>query len=527
MKKNMKLMNGNEAIARGAYEAGVKVSSAYPGTPSTEISENIVRYKDVIYSEWSTNEKTALEVGIGASISGVRAIVSMKSVGFNVALDPLMSVSYTGVGRGLVIIVGDDPGMHSSQNEQDTRLIARAAEIPILEPSDSQEAKDFTKLALKMSEEFDTPVLIRITTRIAHSYSIIQLDSRIEVADIPYKKNRNKTVLLPEVAKKRHFYMEQRIKKLELWNSEHINSIEMYSKSIGIITSGISYQYVKEAIPDASILKLNMVYPLPRKVIEEFVTKINTLYVVEELEPFMEEQISAWGIEVIGKDRFTKQGEYTIRMIKEGILEEKIYEPPNTENINRSPTLCVGCSHQSVFSVLKEMKLHVTGDIGCYTLGALPPINQIDTTFCMGASISTLHGIEKAKGRDFIENWVSIIGDSTFLHSGINSLMNMVYNCSSGTVLILDNSTTAMTGHQDHAGTGKTLEGKRTRRIDIWQLCKGIGVDNVYEINAYNKRELKEVIAKELVKEELSVIIIKSVCLLLKKSNPSFDKVVK
>ena len=513
------IMLGNEAIARGAYEAGVKVSAAYPGTPSTEISENIIKYKDDIYSEWSPNEKVAAEVAIGASISGVRAMACMKHVGLNVASDPLYTVSYMGVNGGLVLVVADDPGLYSSQNEQDTRMVARAAQVPVLEPADSMEAKEYMKAAFQISEVFDRPVILRTTTRLAHSQGLVELYDREEVEDVPYEKNIAKNVMMPGNAKLRHVEIEKHNLELaEAANTLPINTVEMNDTKIGVITSGIPYQYVKEALPNASVLKLGMVNPLPKKLITEFASKVDTLYIVEELDPVIEEQVKSWGIKAIGKEIFTVQGEYSANMIRKAILKEEVAVKAPAAAPGRPPILCPGCPHRSVYYVLNKLKMHVAGDIGCYTLGAVAPLSVVDSVICMGASISSLHGMEKAKGKDYIKNWVAAIGDSTFLHTGVNSLMNMVYNKSTGTVMILDNSTTGMTGHQDHAATGKTLMGEPTNAIDIPNLCRAIGVKNVVEVNAFDIKTLEKVIKEEVAKDEVSVIITKTPCVLLDKS---------
>ena len=513
------IMLGNEAIARGAYEAGVKVSAAYPGTPSTEISENLVKYKDDIYAEWSPNEKVATEVAIGASVSGVRSMACMKHVGLNVAADPLYTVSYMGVNGGLVVIVADDPGLYSSQNEQDTRMVARAAQVPVLEPSDSMEAKEFMKFAYEISENFDRPVIFRTTTRLAHSQGLVELCDRVEPEDKPYEKDIRKNVMMPGNAKLRHIEIEKRNLELaEATNTMAINKVEMNDTKIGVITSGIPYQYVKEAIPNVSVLKLGMVNPLPKKLIEEFAQKVETLYIVEELDPVIEEQVKSWGVKAIGKEIFTVQGEYSANMIREAILGEKADVKAPAQVPGRPPILCPGCPHRSVYHVLNKLKIHAAGDIGCYTLGAVAPLSVVDTTICMGASISSLHGMEKAKGKDYIKNWVAVIGDSTFLHTGVNSLMNMMYNRATGTVMILDNSTTGMTGHQDHAATGKTLLGEPTYAIDIPALCRAIGVKNVVEVNAFDIEKLEKVVKEEVAKDEVSVIITKSPCVLLDKS---------
>ena len=512
------IMLGNEAIARGAYEAGVKVSAAYPGTPSTEISESLVQYKEDVYCEWSPNEKVATEVAIGASVAGVRAMSCMKHVGFNVAADPAYTVSYMGVNGGLVIVVADDPGLYSSQNEQDTRMVARAAQLPVIEPSDSAEAKEFVKAAFELSEQFDRPFVFRTTTRLSHSQGLVELGERVEIEDKPYEKNIRKTVMMPGNAKFRHVEIEQRNLELaEAANTLPINRVEMNDTKIGVITSGIPYQYVKEALPNASVLKLGLVNPLPRKLIEEFAAKVESLYIVEELDPVIEEQVKSWGIKAIGKEIFTVQGEYSANLLRERILGEELEIDTPAQVSVRPPILCPGCPHRSVYHVVKKLGLHVAGDIGCYTLGAVAPLSVVDTTICMGASISSLHGMEKAKGRDYIKNWVAAIGDSTFLHTGVNSLMNMVYNHATGTVLILDNSTTGMTGHQDHAATGKTLQGDPTNAVDIPTLCRAVGVKHVVEVNAFDLETLERTLREEVARDEVSVIITKTPCVLLTK----------
>lgn len=516
---NKVMMLGNEAIARGAYEASVKVSAAYPGTPSTEISESIVKYKDELYCEWSPNEKVAMEVAMGASFAGCRSLVSMKHVGVNVAADPLYSMSYAGVNGGLVMVAADDPGLYSSQNEQDTRMVARAAHVPVIEPSDSQEAKDYIKFAYELSEKYDTPVILRTTTRLSHSQGLVNLEDRIACEDKPYKRNAAKYVMMPGNAKLRHLVVEDRENRLIEDSCDFpINRMELNDTSIGFITSGIPYQYVKEAVPNASVLKLGLVNPLPKRLIEEFASKVDTLYIVEELDPLIETQVKSWGIKAIGKEIFTVQGEYSANMLRKAVLKQDLDLKDEAKVPGRPPILCPGCPHRSAFSVLKKLNIHAAGDIGCYTLGAVPPLNVIDTTICMGSSISSLHGMEKAKGRDYIKNWVAVIGDSTFMHTGVNSLMNMVYNQGTGTVMILDNSTTGMTGHQDHAATGKTLQGDIVPAINIMELCKAIGVKHVYEINVFDVEELEKLIKQEVAREEVSVIITKTPCVLLNKT---------
>ncbi len=512
-----KIMLGNEAIARGCYEAGVKVSAAYPGTPSTEISENIVKYGE-IYAEWSPNEKVAMEVAIGASFAGVRSVCSMKCVGLNVASDPLYTQSYIGVNGGLVVVVADDPGLYSSQNEQDTRAVARACKVPVIEPSDSNEAKEFIKEAFNISEKYDTPVIFRTTTRLAHSQGVVELSDRIEIEDKVYERNAAKNVMMPGNAKKRHVYVEEREKRMsddgELFG---INRVEMRDTGIGVITSGIPYQYVREALPEASVLKLGMVNPLPKKMIEDFASKVDKLYIIEELDPIIEEQVRSWGIECHGKDLLTVQGEYSTNMLKEKILGDTPEIETPAQVPVRPPILCPGCPHRATFYTLKKLGIHASGDIGCYTLGAVEPLGVVDTTVCMGSSISALHGMEMAKGREYVKKWVAVIGDSTFMHTGINSLMNMVYNQATGTVIILDNSTTGMTGHQDHAGTGKTLRGDIVAAIDVVKLCEGMGIKRIFVENPLNVAEFEKLVKRETETEELSVIIARYPCALLNK----------
>ena len=513
---NKTIMLGNEAIARGAFEAGVKLSSAYPGTPSTEISEYLAKY-DEVYTEWAPNEKVAAEVAIGASISGVRSMACMKHVGLNVASDPLYTFAYTGVNGGAVLVVADDPGLASSQNEQDTRMIARAAHVPVLEPSDSQEAKDFMKYAYELSEQYDTPVILRTTTKLAHSQSIVELCDRVEVTDKPYERQVTKYVMMPAAAIGRHLVVEDREKRMAKDAASFpVNRVEMGDTKIGFITCGIAYQYVKEVCPNASVLKLGLTNPISRELIESFVKSVETVYVFEELEPVIEEQVRAWGLDVKGKECFTRQGEYSANLLRRALYGKDDAAFDKADAPARPPILCPGCPHRSVFSVLNKLKIHAAGDIGCYTLGAVAPLGVIDTTICMGASISSLHGMEKAKGKEYIKNWVAVIGDSTFLHTGINSLIGMVYNKSTGTVMILDNRTTGMTGHQEHAATGKTLKGEETYAVDLAALCRSVGVQNVIEINAFDVQGLEKVIRESVASDTLTVIITKSPCVLLK-----------
>lgn len=523
-----KLMLGNEAVARGAYEAGCTVAAAYPGTPSTEITEYIAKY-DEIYSEWSPNEKVALEVAIGASIGGARAICSMKHVGLNVAADPLFTVSYSGVNGGLVIMVADDPGMHSSQNEQDSRFYARSSKVPMLEPSDSQECKDFVKYAFAISEQFDTPVIVRLTTRVSHSQSTVEINEKDDFKLKEYVKDANKYVMMPAMARKRHIVVEKRMADLrEFSNTSDINRIELDNREVGIITSGISYQYVKEAVPNASVLKIGMVHPIPEKLIMDFAAEVKTLYVVEELEPFFENQILKMGIKVIGKQKLPVMGELSAQIIAEKLFDKKIETAalPTDQPIPvRPPVMCPGCPHRGMFYVLKKLKLNVSGDIGCYTLGALPPNECMDTCICMGASIGVAHGMEMARGKEFRKKTVAVLGDSTFIHSGITGLIDVVYNKGNSTVLILDNSITGMTGHQHNPTTGYTIKGEPTKQVDLELLCKAIGIDRVTIVDPFDVKEFEKVVKAEIEADEPSVIISQRPCALLK--NVKFEGVQK
>lgn len=511
-------MLGNEAVARGAYEAGATVASAYPGTPSTEITENIAKY-DEIYSEWAPNEKVSMEVAIGASIAGARSICAMKHVGLNVAADPLFTVSYTGVNGGLVIVVADDPGMHSSQNEQDSRYYARASKVPMLEPSDSQECKDYVKIAFEISERYDCPVIVRLSTRIAHSQSNVELGEKVDFKLKEYRKDFDKYVMMPAMARKRHLVVEKRMAELkEFSNDGNLNKIEWGSRDIGVITSGAAYQYSREAFGDVSFLKLGMVHPLPEKLIEEFAGEVKELYVVEELEPFIEEHIKRLGISVIGKDRLPVTGELSSQIIREKMLGEKVQIVPKVNDASpvRPPVMCPGCPHRGMFYVLKKLKLIVSGDIGCYTLGALPPTECIDTCICMGASVSAVHGMEKARGREFEKKSVAIIGDSTFIHSGITGLIDIVYNKGNSTVLILDNSITGMTGHQHNPTTGYTIKGEAAKQVDLVKLCNAVGVERVRVADPFDLKGFEKVVREETEADEPSVIISKRPCALLK-----------
>ena len=515
-----KLLLGNAAVARGAYEAGVRVVSSYPGTPSTEITENIVKYED-IYAEWAPNEKVAAEVAIGASIGGGRAMSCMKHVGLNVMADPVFTAAYTGVNAGLVLCVADDPGMHSSQNEQDSRHYAKASKTMMLEPADSSECKEFTRMAFTLSEKFDTPVFIRLSTRVSHSQSMVTL-SDPENPDLkPYEKDISKYVMMPAMAKKRHVAVEERIKNLvDFAEESNLNKIEDNGSDIGVITAGISYMYAKEALGNnVNYLKLGMVFPLPEKLICDFAKKCKKLYVIEELDPFIEEHTKALGIDVIGKDAFTLLGEYTPAMIKKAVLGSDAPEniEPSEELPARPPVLCPGCPHRGVFYVLKKLGLTVSGDIGCYTLGAVAPLSSVDTTICMGASVSAAHGMAKARGEEFNKNLVSVIGDSTFMHSGITGLIDIVYNKGANTVIILDNSITGMTGHQDNPTTGYTIRGEETKQVNLLTLCKAVGVEHVTVADPFDIKNFEAVVKTETQRNEPSVIIAQRPCALLKK----------
>lgn len=515
-----KLMLGNAAVARGAYEAGVRVVSSYPGTPSTEITESIVQYDDV-YAEWAPNEKVAAEAAIGASIGGARAMSCMKHVGLNVMADPVFTVSYTGVNGGLLFCVADDPGMHSSQNEQDSRHYAKASKIMMLEPSDSEECKEYTRRAFELSEQFDTPVFLRLSTRVSHSQSLVELGERKDDELKPYEKNIAKYVMMPGNAIKQHVVVEERMKKLEAFSEGcEFNTVEDNKSDIGVITSGISYMYSKEALGDkVNYLKLGMVYPLPSKLIRDFAAKCKKVYVTEELDPFIEEHCKALGIDVVGKDEFTLLGEYTPHMIKKVILGEDAPESTAlSESIPvRPPVMCAGCPHRATFFVLKKLGLTVSGDIGCYTLGAVAPLQSVDTTICMGASVSAAHGMAKARGKEFNRKLVSVIGDSTFMHSGITGLIDIVYNKGASTVIILDNSITGMTGHQENPTTGYTIRGEETKGVNLLTLCKAVGVDSVRVCDPFNLKEFEKVVKEETEKDEPSVIIAQRPCALLKR----------
>ena len=514
-----KLLLGNAAVARGAYEAGVNVVASYPGTPSTEITEEVVKFEE-IYAEWSPNEKVAAEVAIGASIAGARAMSCMKHVGLNVMADPVFTVSYSGVNGGLVFCVADDPGMHSSQNEQDSRHYAKASKIMMLEPADSSECKEYTKAAFELSEKFDTPVFVRLSTRVSHSQSMVELGDRKEVGVKDYEKNIGKYVMMPANAIKRHVVVEERIAAIkEFAETTDLNIVEENGSKIGIITAGIAYMYAKEALGNkADFLKLGMVYPLPEKKIKDFAAKYDKVYVVEELDPVLEDYCKSLGINVIGKEVFTLLGEYTPNMIKKAILGENA---PETQTAGepipvRPPVMCAGCPHRGTFYVLKKLGLVVSGDIGCYTLGAALPLQSVDTTICMGASVSAAHGMAKARGAEFNKKLVSVIGDSTFMHSGITGLVDIVYNKGNNTVIILDNSITGMTGHQENPTTGRTIRGEETKQVDLIKLCEAVGIEHITVCDPFDVKKFEEVVKTETEREEPSVIIAQRPCALLK-----------
>ena len=516
-----KLLLGNAAVARGAYEAGVRFVSSYPGTPSTEITETMATYPaEEVFCEWAPNEKVAAEATIGAAIAGARAMSCCKHVGLNVMADPVFTDSYIGVNGGAVFCVADDPGMHSSQNEQDSRHYARAAKIPMVEPSDSSDCKEFTKQAFDISEKFDTPVFVRLSTRVSHSQSIVELGEREEHPVKDYEKSVAKNVMMPAMAIKRHVVVEERTKALEEFAATtSLNVREDNGSDIGVITAGISYEYAKEALGDkVNYLKLGLVWPISEKLIKEFASSCKTVWVIEELDPFIEDICLSMGVTVRGKKELTMLGEYTPAMIRRAIIGGNETEfVAADENIPaRPPVLCPGCPHRATFYVLKKLGLTVSGDIGCYTLGAVAPLASVDTTICMGASISAAHGMAQVRGEEFNRKLVSVIGDSTFMHSGITGLSDIVYNKGANTVIILDNSITGMTGHQDNPTTGKTIRGEATRQVDLIMLCKGIGVDHVVVADPFDLKNFEAVVREEVQRDEPSVIIAQRPCALLK-----------
>lgn len=521
-----KIMLGNEAVARGAYEAGIKFVSSYPGTPSTEITEEIAKYPEVA-CEWAPNEKCGAEAAIGCSVRGGRAMTCMKHVGMNVCADPLFTASYTGVNGGLVFCVADDPGMHSSQNEQDSRNYARASKVPMFEPSDSEECRTFTKYAFEFSEKYDTPVIIRLHTRVSHSRSVVDTAEPEPAVVKDYVKDPVKYVMMPAYAIGKHVVVEERTEKIIADveadpEGAGLHKIEMRGTSLGIITDGAAYQYVRDALPDASVLKLGLVWPLSSKVIKDFAARVDRLVVVEELDPFLETEIKAMGVECEGKDLFTLQGEYTARLIKEKLTQEAL--PESAFDVaalpaipGRPPVLCAGCPHKGLFLALKRLKVSVTGDIGCYTLGALPPMQAVDTVVCMGASVGMAHGFDKATDHEASKNTVGVIGDSTFLHSGVTNLMNAVYNDSRITLIILDNSITGMTGHQQNPSTGKNIRLEAAPAVSLERLCESLGVrpEAIRVVDPVDTFECEKVIREELDRDVVSVVIARRPCALI------------
>ncbi|MCI8361035.1 MAG: indolepyruvate ferredoxin oxidoreductase subunit alpha [Clostridiales bacterium] len=513
------LMLGNEAVARGLYEAGVRVVSSYPGTPSTEITEAAAAY-DEMYCEWAPNEKVAAEVACGAMIAGSRSFCAMKHVGLNVAADPLYTASYTGVNAGMVVAVADDPGMHSSQNEQDSRNHAVGAKLCMLEPADSAECLAFTKLAYTLSEEFDTPVILRLTTRISHSRSLVQTGGRTEIPQKDFPKDPQKYVMMPAMAIKRHAVVEERMQKLAAWaETAEINRAEYHKNAkIGVICAGACYQYAREALGDtANYLKLGMVNPLPEKLFIDFAAKCEKVYVIEELDGVIETHCKALGLDVTGKALFGYLGEFSQRTVREKLLGQT----PETMSVDaeipgRPPVLCAGCPHRGLFYTLKKLKCNVSGDIGCYTLGALAPLSSIDACICMGASVSALHGMNKARGDDFAAKSVAVIGDSTFIHSGITGLIDIAYNKGVSTVIVLDNSITGMTGHQQNPTTGYTIKGDPTSAVDLTALAKACGIRRVRVVDPYDLTETETAVKEELAVREPSLIISRRPCALLK-----------
>jgi len=517
-----KFMTGNEAVARGAFEAGVTYASAYPGTPSTEILENMIEYKDDLTAEWASNEKVAMETAIGASVAGARTLAAMKHVGVNVAADPLFTWGYTGVTGGFVLVSADDPGCHSSQNEQDNRYYAKFAKIVCIEPSDSQECKDFVKDAYEISEKFDVPVLYRMTTRTCHSKGLVELGERKEVPMVPYVKQPLKYVAAPATARILHPVVEDKLKRLEDFSNEtHLNRVEMNDTKIGIVTAGVAYEYAKEVFGDtASYLKVGFSFPMPMAKIKDFASKVDTLYVIEELEPFMEEQMKAAGIKCIGKELIPNIGELNPDIVSKALLNEErpTVSIADDKKVNRPPTLCTGCPHRGFFYALaKKKKVMVTGDIGCYTLGASAPLNSIDSVICMGGSISMAHGASQAfKKNDVEQKVVSVIGDSTFFHTGVNSLMTVAYNNSNTVHCILDNRITGMTGHQENPGTGFKLQGEASKQVDIPKLVEAVGIEHVVTVDPLNLKEVDDALEAAFAFEGPSVIITRWPCALKK-----------
>ena len=517
-----KLLIGNQAVAMGLHDGGLGVVSSYPGTPSTEITEFLSEFDD-IHSEWAPNEKVACEVAFGASLAGARSACAMKHVGLNVAADPLFTLAYTGVNGGMVICVADDPAMHSSQNEQDSRHYAIASKVPMLEPADSQEAYIFAKTAFELSEKFDTPVILRMCTRIAHSQSLVETEEKIPAVLKDYKKDPAKYIMMPANAIKRHPFVEERTLKIQEFSENCIyNKVEMNDTKIGIITSGCSYQYVKEVMGEsASILKIGMPNPLPVKTIQDFAQKVEKLYIIEELDPVIETFVRSLGIDCVGKELFSLLGEFSQNTIAKAFgKEEKAFVSADSIIPNRPPMMCAGCPHRGLFYTLAKNKITVLGDIGCYTLGAVPPLSALDSTLCMGASISGLHGFNLARREESEQKSVAVIGDSTFMHSGMTGLANIAYNATNSTVIILDNSITGMTGHQQNPTTGYNIKGDPALKIDLEALCHALGINRVRVVDPYDLKACESAVKEELAISEPSVIISRRPCVLLKSVKP-------
>ncbi len=518
-----RLMLGNEAVARGAWEAGVRVVCSYPGTPSTEITECAAKFQE-IDCQWAPNEKVATEVAFGAAMAGARAMTCMKHVGVNVAADPIFTAAYTGVNAGLVIVCADDPAMHSSQNEQDSRYYARAAHIPMLEPADSRECHAFAKLAFTMSEELDTPVFLRLTTRIAHARSVVAVSDRADAPVRPYQKDASKYVMMPAMARKRHPKVEAReVFLAEAANRMPINIVKMRDTSVGVITSGVCYQYVREAMPHASTLKLGMVYPLPMKLIREFAKSVDRLIVIEELEGLIEQEVRAAGIACEGKSLTGVQGELSTERLRQILLGESVAQSAADDLPGRPPVLCPGCPHRGVFYVLNKLGLRVMGDIGCYTLAALPPLAAMDACLCMGASIGMAGGAERAQGKDFSRGTVAVLGDSTFIHSGITSLIDAVYNRETITVVILDNRITGMTGHQQNPATGRDIHDQPAPQLNLEKLAESCGVTDIQIVDPFDLKATEAAVKQAVANECVSVVIARRPCALLDKTaRPAF-----
>ncbi len=541
------LLSGNEAVALGAWCAGVRVAAAYPGTPSTEILEELATYPEV-YCEWSPNEKVALEVGIGSCLGGARSLVAMKHVGLNVAADPWMTLPYIGVNAGIVLVVADDPGMHSSQNEQDSRYYARMAKVPLLEPSDSQECYEMIGAAMDLSERYDTPVMLRVETRISHSRTVVDYREERRSTDLPYEKDAVKRVMVPGHARLRHPVVITRLENLEREaESFPFNAVEMRSSRVGIVTSGVCYQYAREAFPEASILKLGLAYPLPQKTIREFASRFHRLYIVEELEPFLEESLKAMGIDVVGKARIPRDGELDPTLVGESLSEliemdtgikhggwsppvPHAHVPAESELPGRPPVMCPGCPHRGLFYALNRNKAVVSSDIGCYTLSVMPPLAGIDSQVCMGASVGMALGKERAFASSEVNaekagKVVCVLGDSTFIHGGITGIIDMVYNKTISTIVILDNRTTAMTGFQEHPGTGRTIMGEETRALDLVELCKAVGVESVRVVDPWDLERTEAAIREEMESPRTSVIISLRACVMREQRGGVFYRV--